>query len=197
MNKPRQFEEQEVIELATRQFLISGYACTSMSTLEDCTGVGRKSLYNAIGDKKTLFIRSLESFAKKIGEQKLVHLETSDANADSVLNLFDDVYTNLAQHDDGCLMCNTAREPIADDPDVKQVLQRYFSRLESSFGNAIANELCTTMEDQRVASLAAWLSATLISLSCLIRCRVNKRMLESFYQQSTTVLQQRLQQARH
>ncbi|MCZ7153843.1 TetR/AcrR family transcriptional regulator, partial [Salmonella enterica] len=53
----RQFDEGLALDKALALFWQKGYAATSMQELAAATGVQRGSLYNAYGDKETLFLR--------------------------------------------------------------------------------------------------------------------------------------------
>ncbi len=53
----RQFDEGEALDKALTLFWQKGYSQTTMQDLAEATGVQRGSLYNAYGDKETLFLR--------------------------------------------------------------------------------------------------------------------------------------------
>src|ERR1700730_3729480 len=63
MARPRQFVEDQVIEAARDQFWTHGYGGTSLDDLVAVTGLGRGSLYGAIGDKHTIFMRALDEYS--------------------------------------------------------------------------------------------------------------------------------------
>jgi TetR/AcrR family transcriptional repressor of nem operon len=52
----KQFNEDEALERAMHVFWRRGYAATSMQDLAQATGVLRGSLYNAYGDKQSIFL---------------------------------------------------------------------------------------------------------------------------------------------
>ncbi|MFJ3306643.1 TetR/AcrR family transcriptional regulator [Streptomyces sp. NPDC086549] len=62
MARPRQFDEEEVVQAARDQFWSVGYNGTSIDDLSAVTGLGRGSLYGAFGDKHVLFLRALDSY---------------------------------------------------------------------------------------------------------------------------------------
>lgn len=57
--RPRQFENEEIIDAAVAVFGANGYAGTSAQALCDGTGLGRGSLYNAFGSKQGLYEQAL------------------------------------------------------------------------------------------------------------------------------------------
>ncbi|MCR9141000.1 MAG: TetR/AcrR family transcriptional regulator [bacterium] len=60
--RPRKFDEDDIIQKAMMLFWERGYEGVSMADLEAATGLARVSLYNAIGDKETLFMRALDGY---------------------------------------------------------------------------------------------------------------------------------------
>gem|GEM_PF-245987 len=57
--RPRQFEDEDVIDAAVAVFSVNGYAGTSAQDLCNGTGLGRGSLYNAFGSKQALYEQAL------------------------------------------------------------------------------------------------------------------------------------------
>lgn len=60
--RPRNFEEAEALDQATRVFWAKGYDGATVDDLVAGTGVSRPSLYATFGDKETLFMRCLEHY---------------------------------------------------------------------------------------------------------------------------------------
>ena len=58
----KSFEEGKALDQALVAFWHSGYESTSYGDLEAATGLKKSSLYNAFGDKKTLYNKCLERF---------------------------------------------------------------------------------------------------------------------------------------
>ncbi len=67
----RQFDENLALDKALALFWQKGYAATSMQELAEATGVQRGSLYNAYGDKETLFLRVFDVYRERfIGQMR-------------------------------------------------------------------------------------------------------------------------------
>ena len=64
MARPREFDEQAVLDLTTQRFWSKGYEATSMRDLADSTGVTTASLYNAFGDKRALYRLVLDRYVR-------------------------------------------------------------------------------------------------------------------------------------
>jgi TetR/AcrR family transcriptional regulator, transcriptional repressor for nem operon len=65
MNRPRTFDLQELRERVTDVFATHGYHATSMSMLSDACGLGKQSLYNALGDKEAAYLQSIDCAAAR------------------------------------------------------------------------------------------------------------------------------------
>lgn len=60
MPRERSFSEPEVIERLADVFTTHGFGGTSMTLLQEATGLGKQSLYNAFGDKAALYRLAVE-----------------------------------------------------------------------------------------------------------------------------------------
>lgn len=65
MARPREFDTDTAVRAALYVFWRKGYAATTMKDLEQATGMGRMSLYNAFGSKEELFLAALERYIAK------------------------------------------------------------------------------------------------------------------------------------
>jgi AcrR family transcriptional regulator len=71
MARPREFDEQKVLDRAMALFWEKGFQATSFDDLVEVTGLGRGSLAAAFGDKEQLFTRVLDHYIEKRTEQVL------------------------------------------------------------------------------------------------------------------------------
>lgn len=158
---------------ALQAFLRDGYGETSLNTLETATGLGRRSLYNSFGDKQTLFLQILQDFRALAAQRYLAPLEEPGASLEAIAGVLGALVeaANTEEGRWGCLICNTAREPIARDPAVAQQIQLYFSRVERGFTRVL-----TTAQSQgdlppeaNIASLAHFYLGILVTLCVLGR----------------------------
>src|SRR5271169_2851408 len=62
MARPREFDEPTVLDAAMQRFWEYGYEATSVRDLAHAMGITGASLYNAYGDKRSLFRRSLDYY---------------------------------------------------------------------------------------------------------------------------------------
>ncbi|MEM9755984.1 MAG: helix-turn-helix domain-containing protein, partial [Pseudomonadota bacterium] len=62
MARPRSFDEVEIRSKLLETFWGTGFDGTALPDLEEATGLSRKSLYNAFGDKRDMFLDALRAF---------------------------------------------------------------------------------------------------------------------------------------
>jgi AcrR family transcriptional regulator len=68
MARPREFDEDEVLDRALATFWEHGYEGTSIDELVAATGLGRASLYGAFGDKEKIFAKALDRYCARMGD---------------------------------------------------------------------------------------------------------------------------------
>jgi len=87
MARPREFNEQAVLEAATQRFWLNGYEATSVRDLADDMGLTSASLYNAFGDKRALYRRILDLRRGGAGElrQRVRRADSASARVEAIL----------------------------------------------------------------------------------------------------------------
>src|SRR5262245_66197867 len=60
--RPRAYDPEIALQLATESFWRAGYAATSLDDLSAATGMNRPSLYSAFGDKRDLYLAALRRY---------------------------------------------------------------------------------------------------------------------------------------
>jgi TetR/AcrR family transcriptional repressor of nem operon len=138
--RPREFEPDQVLDTAMREFWARGYRATSVDDLVRATGVKPGSLYSAFpGGKHALLMGSLDRYSRLVVPQKLGELEAPGASLAGVRAYFDGLVTDLLSPEgrQGCLLVNSAIENAAVDPEVAAVVRGHHARLENCFTAAL------------------------------------------------------------
>ncbi|MCD0484137.1 TetR/AcrR family transcriptional regulator [Streptacidiphilus sp. ASG 303] len=120
MARPRNFDERQVLGSVREQFWDRGYTATSVSDLMEVTGLGKGSLYGAFGDKRQLFLRTLDEYRAEQFDAVRGALEGPGTALERLTGLLEGVsdgYRNDAQRR-GCLLANSTSELHGQDPDV-------------------------------------------------------------------------------
>lgn len=181
MARPKQYDTEYVKQQTLISFLKKGYSATSLNDLESSTGLGRRSLYNDFGDKKSMFLNSLSDFKKHARKAYLSPLSDRESGIDAISTVLNSLLV-AADTDEGrfgCLICNTARESIMEDAEVNSEVTSYFDQLESSLLTVLvkAKQNEEISSDANPASLARFFLGIIVSVCVLCRSGAPKETL--------------------
>lgn len=181
MARPREFDEQRVRDAALERFWRDGFEATSIHDLLDCTGIGAASLYNAFGDKRSLFRQSLERYVDTGIGERLRRFETRPPRQ-AIQAFFDDVVQRSlddAEHK-GCMLVNSALEVAPHDAQLRELVVSTLDRIESFFLRCVRAGQRDAAITRGVAAseLSRHLLALLMGLRVLARVRPEKALLE-------------------
>lgn len=139
MPRPREFDERRVLDAARKTFQSRGYAAASLQDLMVATGLGKGSLYGAFGDKRGLYLRALEDYAR--GGVSSVHDALDGIPAPPAIEALRTYLLTVARsstHGPSCLLASATAELAATDADVKQRVQETFADIGECFARAVA-----------------------------------------------------------
>jgi len=105
-------------------FWAKGYEATSMADLCCCTGLHKGSLYQAFGDKHTLFMDALKHYANSEFHETLAVVKESNSPLENLRAVANRVCED-ATSEKGCMMINAMVELAPHDPAVKAALQGF------------------------------------------------------------------------
>jgi len=121
--RPRNFDERDALDKATRVFRSKGYDGVTIEDLVEGMGVGRPSLYTVFGDKRTLFLRVLRAYAEAKGAGAAKALFSPPTLRESMVGFLRHAVTTATEEGaaPGCLMVCVA--PLVNDAEVRQFLK--------------------------------------------------------------------------
>jgi TetR/AcrR family transcriptional repressor of nem operon len=140
MPRPKSFDEGTVLDQAVQLFQERGFEGTSLSDLETHLGLGRQSLYNAFGDKQTLFLKALERYHQAVGEGAFAEINAPGAGLAAIRGFLTASVKLLTAPGPRrtCLMANTILERGSHDPDALLRCNRARAELERALRRALA-----------------------------------------------------------
>ena len=162
MTRPRTFDENEVLEGAVEAFRELGYEGTSIPELTSRLGICRQSLYNAFGDKRSLFLAAITRYGEREIDGKLALLEAEGSPLDNTRTVVRG-WAALATQcpGDGCLLVGAIHD-TADDPEARAIVEAQVERLEQGFRAAL--ERARAAGELRPSASPTRLARTLVSL---------------------------------
>jgi len=136
--RPKEFDIDQVLDRATELFWTKGYEETSMRELEEGLGVGRQSLYSTFGDKRDLFLASLDRYAA-IQRARLAPLLEPDAGLDGIRRFFREMVklTTNGEPRRSCMMLNSVVEFGRADADVTRRYEANQQQVAAAFHHAL------------------------------------------------------------
>jgi len=124
VGRPREFDEESVLNAAMDAFWTKGYEATSLSDLCDCTGLHKGSLYQTFGDKHALFMKALEHYADTEFREVAAVAFRSDSPLENIRAAVQKICDD-AGNEKGCMMINSMVELAPHDPEVRVALKRF------------------------------------------------------------------------
>ena len=124
---------------AMNVFWTRGYHATSLTDLLDGTGLSRGSLYKAFGDKKSLFLKTLDYYSEA-GLDELGATLAAPGPAKRAIRAALTIYVPLSSGrvgQRGCMVMATAAEMLPHDPDVQARVRKVFRRIQELLADAV------------------------------------------------------------
>jgi TetR/AcrR family transcriptional repressor of nem operon len=181
MARPREFDEQAVLDAALARFWSRGYEATSTRDLAASMGITGASLYNAFGDKRSLYRRVLERYIESSLGERLARYAPLAPRVALETFFHEIVARSMAdRHHKGCLLVNSALELSPHDPQFRRVVAEVFERIESFFYQCIRGGQSdgTITRKRAPRDLARELLSVLLGVRVLARSRPERAVLE-------------------
>lgn len=139
MGRPREFSETVALQAAVDCFWRRGYEATSMRDLAASMGLTAPSLYNAFGDKQTLFARALERYLDGTTRDRLRRFETTLRPKEAILSFFAEIVDHSINDRErkGCFLVNSVLEVAPYQSDLGTVIAKQFGEIEAFFKRCI------------------------------------------------------------
>jgi TetR/AcrR family transcriptional regulator, transcriptional repressor for nem operon len=181
MPRPREFDEQIVLDAATDRFWMNGYEATSVRDVAEQMGLTSASLYNAFGDKRALYRRVLDRYAKATLMNCANAFDGKVPPKRAIKEFFDATVAKLlndAQHK-GCLVVNTSLEVAPHDEEFRDVVKNVFVRIEKYLRDCIKTGQAdgTISTKHSAADLARSFLGAVLGLRVLARTRPERELL--------------------
>ena len=181
MARPREFDEAAALDAAMHCFWAKGYELTSVRQLADRMGITGASLYNAFGDKRSLYRRSLEYYLEQSVHDRISRLSRLPP-MEAIRGFFADIIERSVsdQQRRGCLLVNAALEMAPHDAGFREIVVREMKLIEAFFQHCveIGQSDGSIIRSRPAADLAKLLLGVLLGLRVLARTRSERGVLE-------------------
>jgi TetR/AcrR family transcriptional repressor of nem operon len=181
MARPREFDEATVLEAAMNCFWAQGYELTSVRELAKQMGITGASLYNAFGDKRSLYRQVLGHYLEQTVRDRVARLEQLPPFP-AIRTFFDEIVERSVTDKQrrGCMLVNSALELAPYDPEIQKLVAQEMIFIEAFFRRCIeAGQKDGTISAIRPgAELAKLLLSVLLGIRVLARTRPERAVLE-------------------
>lgn len=192
MARPREFDEQAVLDAASDLFWTKGYEATSTRDLTACMGLTPSSMYAAFGDKRRLFRCALDHYLGRL-RHKMAHLETTVSPGQAITGFFEDtIERSLGDAlQRGCMLVNSALEVSPADAEFRDAIAHELKLIEGFFRSrfAAAQERGEISSAHSADEAARQLLAVLLGIRVLARVRPERALLTGAARQTLELLE--------
>lgn len=176
MPRPRRHAPADVIAAAKNRFWERGYDATTVSDLEQATGLNRSSLYLHFGPKRSLFALALDQYMDTFVDPLLRTISEPSPALEGIVAYFstlkDMLLTDPKAGQRGCLIVNAIASLPDPDTETGGRASAYRDRLRQAFSDALRSASETCQMDEVLIARRAW-TLTATSFGIWISARID------------------------
>lgn len=192
MARTKQFDERQVLLAAMLVFWEKGYEGTSILDLEQATGLGRTSLYNAFGNKRALFERVLACYKESVMASLFTAMDSVPDIREGISRLLNaalDVNYD-EQYPGGCLVVLSVLESGQHDAASRASLEQSMQELRQGLQRRITRarkrgELPAGVD---AAATATTIATVMAGMNVMGKAQFPRATLKKAIQQVLTLL---------
>lgn len=195
MARPKAFDEDRALDAAVDCFWLRGFEATSVRDLTEAMGIGGASLYNAYGDKRALFSRSLERYASRSMRDRIARMEATHRPKEAIRAFLAEIIDRSLKDPDrkGCLLVNSALDVAPHDAEIGKVVGGYLDELRAFFRRNIeaarkAGQVPRTVDAEEASG---HLLGVLLGIRVLARTGAKRKLLEAVARPALELLEGR------
>jgi TetR/AcrR family transcriptional regulator, transcriptional repressor for nem operon len=182
MARPREFDDAVVLDAAVNCFWTQGYEASSVRDLASEMGITGPSLYNAFGDKRSLFRAALERYVQLWTRARIAEMETTLPPKEAVRAFIASIIERSLNDPDrrGCMLVNAALEVAPHDAEIGAEVAVWLGEIESFFRRAIAaaQHDGSVPAERDARDLARLLLGVTLGVRVLARANPDRSLLE-------------------
>ncbi len=203
MARPRQLDAAAALAAAQNTFLDKGYQATSTRELTQAMGLTQLSLYNAFGDKRSLFLLALDDYLNKSLRARIARAEAKPSAGGGHFGVLRREWWSSALADPqhrGCMLINASAGCLVRRPRAARGGSRGTGRIYARSSNVpcAPRRPPGTLDAGFVPEdVAANLLAVQVGLRVLSRVMPERPLLEAMVRQALSMLNSAGPRPRH
>ena len=124
VGRPRGFDYEQALKQATSVFWSKGYDGASLRDLTSAMGITGPSLYASFGDKRELYLKTIDHYISADSCAPLEAFETEDDIRSAIRGFLIEVIRYATEHDSGARGCFLASSVVTTVGQVEGVAER-------------------------------------------------------------------------
>lgn len=193
MARLKDFDEERVLDRAVDCFWQHGYGATTVRDLADAMKIGGASLYNAYGDKRALFERTLERYANRSMRDRIARMEAEHKPKEAIRAFVAEIVDRSLKDPDrkGCLLINSALDVAPHDAEIGTVVAGYLDELRGFFQRNIeaAQRMGQVPKSVDAEEVSGHLLGVVAGIRVLARTGARRKALESVARPALALLE--------
>jgi AcrR family transcriptional regulator len=180
MARPKEFERGSALQRAIGVFAQQGYDGTSTEELLDAMGINRQSMYDTFGDKRQLYLESLQRYVADSVRDQLRALKGPTSAIDGLRAHLDDfVARAVTDPSPSCLGLSALCEFGRSDPEVTKVSDAAARAIHSALERRLAQAKAQgdVSKNVDVTDAAHFIAATIAGIKLAARAGASPRTL--------------------
>ena len=195
MARGKEFDVERAVDAAVDRFWRHGYENSSVRDLARTMGITGTSLYNAYGDKRALFTRSLERYADRSMRERIARLQAAHQPRQAIeAFLREIVERSLADRQrKGCLLVNSALDVAPHDAALAKVVAGYLEEIRHFFQRNLEAARHNGALDRHLTArqVSTHLLGVVIAVRVLARTGAGRQDLEAVLAPALELLERR------
>ena len=192
MARTKEFDEDLILQKAVQLFWHKGYNATSAKDLVDGLGISRSSMYDTFGDKRNLFILSLQKYSSEM-MQALNEMNANTTDPEYLIQcIFESALANSLNNKlaKGCFTINTAVELAPHDKEIAGIVNGCLQDTEDLLFKTIKKGQSTGVfiSKQSPRKLARFLMNSITGIRVASKSSADKKILEDIITVALSVL---------
>lgn len=190
--RPRAYDAEAALQKARDVFWQTGYVGASLDEISTAAGMNRPSLRAAFGDKRALYLKTLNAYwdlkTKTMGEA----LSGPDLEG-ALMRAYDGALATYFSGEGGargCFVVATAITEAVEDIEIRRVVTAGFKMLDDSFERLFrsARESGELGQNADLTALAQLATATMQSMAVRARAGASREELRTFAAKTVSVI---------
>lgn len=182
MARPREFDEAAVLDAAIARFWQHGYEATSVRDLADEMNIAGASLYNAFGDKRTLYEHALNRYLDQSFRERIRRLEPGLPPREAIVAFLQEIVKRSLTDKQrrGCMLVNSAIESAPHDDKFFDIVATFLDEVEQFFFRCVSSgqKDGTITKANTAEDISKSLLSILLGIRVLARVKPERKLLE-------------------